>query len=76
MKETVTVMKRLLAMERVTYHGEFINVDGIELDVVHGRREPRDVKVFIGATGDKMMEMAGEIAGRCGHELLRGAKIQ
>ncbi len=62
MKETVTVMKRLLAMERVTYHGEFVHVDEIELDVVHGRREPRNVPVFIGATGDMMMEMAGEIA--------------
>lgn len=62
MRETVTVMKRLLAMERVTFHGEFVHVDGIELDVVHGRREPRHVPVFIGATGDNMMEMAGEIA--------------
>jgi len=62
MKETVTVLKRLLAMERVTFHGEFVNVDGIELDVVHGRREPRNVQVFIGATGDNMMEMTGEIA--------------
>jgi 5,10-methylenetetrahydromethanopterin reductase len=62
MKETLTVLKRLLAMERVTFHGEFVHVDGIELDVVHGRREPRNVPVFIGATGDNMMEMAGEIA--------------
>jgi 5,10-methylenetetrahydromethanopterin reductase len=61
MKETVLVMKRLLNMERVTFHGEFIHVDGIELDVVHGRREPRNVPVFIGATGDQMMEMTGEI---------------
>jgi 5,10-methylenetetrahydromethanopterin reductase len=61
MKETVLVMKRLLNMERVTFHGEFINVDGIELDVVHGRREPRNVPIFIGATGDQMMEMTGEI---------------
>lgn len=62
MKETVLILKRLLAMERVTFHGEFIDVDGIELDVVHGRTEPRFVPVYIGATGDKMMEMAGEIA--------------
>ena len=55
------MMKRLLNMERVTFHGEFIHVDGIELDVVHGRREPRNVPVFIGATGDQMMEMTGEI---------------
>ena len=48
MKETLLVLKRLLAMERVTFHGEFIHVDGIELDVVHGRKEPRNVPVFIG----------------------------
>jgi 5,10-methylenetetrahydromethanopterin reductase len=62
MKETVTIFKRLLNMERVTFHGEFHNVEGIELDVVHGRREPRNVPVYIGATGDQMMEMTGEIA--------------
>ena len=62
MRETVEVLRRLLNMERVTYHGEFVHVDGIELDVVHGRREPRHVPIMIGATGDKMMEMTGEIA--------------
>ena len=62
MRETVEVLRRLLNMERVTYHGEFHHVDGIELDVVHGRREPRDVQIMIGATGPKMMEMTGEIA--------------
>ena len=62
MKETVLVMRRLLNLERVTFHGEFIHVDGIELDVVHGRREPRNVPIMIGATGDQMMEMTGEIA--------------
>jgi len=62
MRETVEVMRRLLAMENVTFHGEFHHVEGIELDVVHGRREPRDVPNMIGATGMKMMELAGEIA--------------
>lgn len=62
MRETVEVMRRLLNMERVTFHGEFHQVEGIELDVVHGRREPRNVPIMIGATGDKMMEMTGEIA--------------
>jgi 5,10-methylenetetrahydromethanopterin reductase len=61
MRETVDVLRRLLNMERVTFHGEFVHVDGIELDVVHGRREPRNVPIYIGATGDKMMEMTGEI---------------
>ena len=62
MRETIEVMKQLLAMKRVTFHGEFHHVDGIELDVVHGRREPRNVPIMIGATGDAMMELAGEIA--------------
>jgi 5,10-methylenetetrahydromethanopterin reductase len=62
MRETVTVFKKLLNMENVTFHGEFVHVDGIELDVVHGRKEPRNVPVYIGATGDNMMEMTGEIA--------------
>jgi len=62
MRETIEVLRRLLNMERVTYHGEFHHVDGIELDVVHGRREPRDVAIMIGATGPKMMELTGEIA--------------
>jgi 5,10-methylenetetrahydromethanopterin reductase len=62
MRETVEVMRRLLNMERVTFHGEFHNVDGIVLDVVHGRREPRHIPILIGATGDQMMELTGEIA--------------
>jgi 5,10-methylenetetrahydromethanopterin reductase len=49
-------------MERVTFHGEFVHVDGIELDIVHGRREPRHVPIMIGATGPKMMELTGEIS--------------
>jgi 5,10-methylenetetrahydromethanopterin reductase len=62
MRETIEVMRRLLALENVTFHGEFHHVDGIELDVVHGRRESRDVPIYIGATGPKMMQLAGEIA--------------
>lgn len=62
MKETITILKRLLNMERVTFDGEFIHVNGIELDVVHGRKEPRNVPIYIGATGDNMMEMTGELA--------------
>jgi 5,10-methylenetetrahydromethanopterin reductase len=62
MRETVLILRRLLNMEHVTFHGEFVHVDGIELDVVHGRRSPRNVPILIGATGDQMMEMTGEIA--------------
>lgn len=62
MRETVEVLRRLLNMERVTFHGEFHHVDEIELDVVHGRREPRHVPIMIGATGDQMMQLTGEIS--------------
>jgi 5,10-methylenetetrahydromethanopterin reductase len=61
MRETVEVMRRLLALENVTFDGEFHHVNGIELDVVHGRREPRNVPIYIGATGPKMMQLVGEI---------------
>jgi len=62
MREVVTVVRDLLAMKRVTFHGEFVHVENIELDVVHGRREPRNVPIYIGATGLQMLELAGEIA--------------
>lgn len=66
MRETVEVLRRLLNMERVTFHGEFHHVDDIVLDVVYGRKEPRNVPIYIGATGMKMMELTGEIAdGAC-----------
>jgi 5,10-methylenetetrahydromethanopterin reductase len=62
MRETVVVLRRLLNMENVTFDGEFHQVKGIELDVVHGRKEPRNVEIMIGATGPKMLALSGEIA--------------
>ncbi len=62
MREVVLVTRRLLAMERVTFHGEFVHVTDIELDIVHGDRSPKKVPIYIGATGMKMMALAGEIA--------------
>src|SRR5437667_2109688 len=48
MRETVEATRRLLAMERVTYQGEFVHLTDVEIDVVHGRREPRQVPLYIG----------------------------
>jgi 5,10-methylenetetrahydromethanopterin reductase len=62
MRETVEVVRRLLAMEKVTFKGEFVNVEDIEIDIVHGDRSPKDVPIYIGATGMKMMELSGEVA--------------
>jgi 5,10-methylenetetrahydromethanopterin reductase len=61
MRETVEIMRRLLHMENVTFEGEFVHVKGIELDVVHGNTNPRHVPIMIGATGAKMLQLAGEI---------------
>jgi 5,10-methylenetetrahydromethanopterin reductase len=62
MRETVEVVRRLLAMEKVSFKGEFVQVEDIEIDIVHGDRSPKDVPIYIGATGMKMMELSGEIA--------------
>ena len=48
-------------MERVTYHGEFVQLEDVEIDIVHGDRSPKHVPIYVGATGMKMMELAGEI---------------
>jgi 5,10-methylenetetrahydromethanopterin reductase len=61
MREVVEVVRRLLAMETVTFHGEFVNVTDVEIDIVHGDRSPKNVPIYIGATGDQMLELAGEI---------------
>src|SRR5260221_6254591 len=59
MREVITVVRDLLAMKRVTFNGAFVRVNGIELDIVHGRREGRNVPIYIGATGMEMTTLAG-----------------
>ena len=55
-------MRALLANETVTFDGEYVHLDGVELDYVHQERRPKDVPIYIGATGMQMMELTGEIA--------------
>jgi 5,10-methylenetetrahydromethanopterin reductase len=62
MREIVEAVRLLLANETVTYEGEFVHFDGVELDYVHQERRPKDVPIYIGATGMQMMELTGEIA--------------
>ncbi len=62
MRETVEAVRALLNDETVTYHGQFVHLDGVALDYVHQERRPKDVPIYIGATGMKMMELTGEIA--------------
>jgi len=62
MREVVTVVRALLHDETVTFDGTYVHLDGVELDYVHQERRPKDVPIYIGATGMQMMELAGEIA--------------
>ena len=62
MREVVQVVRSLLANETVTFKGDFVSLDGVELDYVYQERKPKNVPIYIGATGLKMMELTGEIA--------------
>ena len=62
MREIVTVVRALLNNETVTFDGYYVHLDGVELDYIHQERRPKDVPIYIGATGLQMMELAGEIA--------------
>jgi 5,10-methylenetetrahydromethanopterin reductase len=62
MREVVTVIRALLANETVSFDGHFVHLDGVELDYVYQERRPKDVPIYIGATGMQMMELTGEIA--------------
>jgi len=62
MREVVTAVRALLHNETVTMDGDYVHLDGVELDYVYQERRPKDVPIYIGATGMKMMELTGEIA--------------
>ena len=62
MREVVDATRGLLANETVTLDGYHVQLDGVELDYVHQPRRPKDVPIYIGATGMQMMELTGEIA--------------
>jgi len=62
MREYVTVLQRLFRMENVTFEGEFVKVRDIRLDVVYGDpNTPRNIPIYIGATGWEMIELTGEL---------------
>ena len=56
-REYVQVLQRLFRMETVTFHGEHVNLTDIRLE-----RPTNYIPVYVGATGFKMVELAGEIA--------------
>lgn len=64
MWEYCTVIRDLLDLENVTYHGETLCVEDIELDLVRSEASPRDVPIYIGATGPTMHKLTGELVGK------------
>jgi len=62
MREVVAVLRALFNDENVTFQGEHVHLDGVELDYVYQDRRRKDIPIYIGATGMKMMELTGEIA--------------
>ena len=62
MREIVTAVRGLLNNETVTFDGDYVHLDGVELDYVYQERAPKKVPIYIGATGMQMMELTGEIA--------------
>lgn len=63
MWEYCDVLRRLLDLENVTYDGEHLHVTDIELDLVRADVDPREVPLYIGATGFQMNKMSGELVG-------------
>jgi 5,10-methylenetetrahydromethanopterin reductase len=63
MREVVEALRALLRCDGpVTYDGVHVHLDGVELDYVHQERRAKRVPIYVGATGMRMMELAGEIA--------------
>jgi len=56
-REYVEVLRALFGGEEVNFSGQFVKVSGLRLE-----RLPRRVPVYVGATGPKMAELAGEVA--------------
>jgi len=58
LRESVEIVRRLLAGERVTFRGEVFTIDDVELEW----RPPETVPVLLGVKGPKALRLAGEIA--------------
>jgi 5,10-methylenetetrahydromethanopterin reductase len=61
MRENIEAIRALFTMEEVSYEGEFVHLDRVRLDVAYGDASPRDIPIYIGATGPRMLELTGEI---------------
>ena len=58
MRDYMTIMKDLLAGNRVTYKSKTTSLDGVKL----GISPPPKTPIYLGALGPKMLSLAGELA--------------
>ncbi|HEX6022418.1 MAG TPA: LLM class flavin-dependent oxidoreductase, partial [Solirubrobacter sp.] len=58
MRESITVIRALLAGETVEHHSETLTVNSVALDF----QPPHPVPIFVGTRGPKMLALAGELA--------------
>ena len=61
LRETLTVLRDLLALKRVSYNGSVVHVSDLALDP-RQRPEARPIPLYLGAAGLKTLALAGEIA--------------
>ncbi len=59
LRETVQLLRRLLAGETVTHNGKFYKLENVQLNF---RTVQKKIPIYIGQQGPKMMELAGQIA--------------
>ena len=63
MREYVEVCRRLLALETVTFEGDLVQVRDLRLELGEGASDsPKEVPIYIGATGPQMLALSGEVA--------------
>ena len=59
MRELLTILRPLLAGERVTFDGDIFSIRGFQLEMPPPERP---VRIFVAANGPRMLELAGELA--------------
>ena len=62
MREIVTAVRALLAGETVTFDGQFVHLDGVELDYVHQERRPKQVLLL---PGDRLVQIEEDARCHC-----------
>jgi len=60
-REYTEAIRMLFSRKEISYHGDFVNISEIQIDIPNADKGPIDIPIYVGATGPKMHELAGEI---------------